>query len=459
MNDSCKTTTPSSSLRLRIIVSALIIVLVVVPSIGIALNNAFKAQIEENIKAQLNAYFYAVLAVTEFENDELIMPEALLENQFNVINSGLYTLITKTSSDSSITYKKDELLWFSNSFLGSTLNESLPTVPLGEGQFAQIMLDNKQHFVYSFSVRFESISNLNPSPVITLHIVKDRANINQQLDTFSQQLWTWMAVLMVVLFIIQLFWLVWTLKPLAKFTQELSDIQNARTKQLSQQYPKELASVASQLNNLLSNEQKQRKRYRNALSDLAHSLKTPLAVIQSQQDLSSTSQEQVSQINKTIHHQLTRAQSSGNNAWHLGIEILPVVTKLTRTLNKIYPHIDIKLNLPTTGKPIFKGDESDLMEMLGNVFDNACKSAAKQVLISLTQLSTHTHISVEDDGQGISPALKSQILQRGKRADTYTKGHGIGLAIVQDLLDSYGGSLELGVSEQLKGAKFILSIS
>jgi two-component system sensor histidine kinase PhoQ len=280
--------------------------------------------------------------------------------------------------------------------------------------------------------------------------------VTQQQNAFAQQLWTWLLVLMFVLLVIQVFWLNWTLKPLARFTQELDSVQNGEAEQLSQQYPAELASVARQLNSLLTTEQQQRKRYRNALSDLAHSLKTPLAVIQSQQDLSPSSQEQISQINNTIDHQLKRAQSAGALAWHLGVKINTVTDKLVRTLAKIYPDIDISVCNNASVDIVFRGDESDLMEMLGNLLDNACKAANHTVLISIEQQQEKLLISVEDDGKGISPSQKSQILQRGKRADTYVKGHGIGLAIVQDLVDSYNGSLELGKSETLGGAKFTL---
>ena len=459
---------PLNSLRTRIMVSALLVIVVVLPSIGIALNNAFKAQVEKNLQDQLNAYFYSVLAVTEFENGELLMPSALLENQFNVIGSGLYALISSTqmrvesTPALQVTQNEPNILWFSDSFLGANLSQNLPSPALGQSGFDPIEVNGDAHFIYSFSVRFDiptsfdTPSNKQPAPVITLHIVKDLSSVTQQQNAFAQQLWTWLLVLMFVLLVIQVFWLNWTLKPLARFTQELDSVQNGEAEQLSQQYPAELASVARQLNSLLTTEQQQRKRYRNALSDLAHSLKTPLAVIQSQQDLSPSSQEQISQINNTIDHQLKRAQSAGALAWHLGVKINTVTDKLVRTLAKIYPDIDISFCNNASVDIVFRGDESDLMEMLGNLLDNACKAANHTVLISIEQQQEKLLISVEDDGKGISPSQKSQILQRGKRADTYVKGHGIGLAIVQDLVDSYNGSLELGKSETLGGAKFTL---
>jgi two-component system sensor histidine kinase PhoQ len=94
--------------------------------------------------------------------------------------------------------------------------------------------------------------------------------------------------------------------------------------------------------------------------------------------------------------------------------------------------------------------------MLGNLLDNACKAAKSNVLLSIYKENEHLVICVEDDGSGIASAQKSLILERGKRADTYSQGHGIGLAIVQDLVFSYEGALDIGKSETLGGAKFTI---
>ncbi|MFT5282136.1 MAG: two-component system sensor histidine kinase PhoQ [Yoonia sp.] len=455
---------PFNSLRTRIMVSALLIIVVVLPSIGIALNNAFERQVRANVKEQLNAYFYSILAVTEIENGELQMPEALLENQFNVINSGLYAFI---SSDNSLVPLTDSeqlpIVWFSNSFLGASISQDLPSPKLGNSRFAQIQLNGESHFIYSFTVAFETSGTAantnNKSAPITLHIVKDLAGVIEQQKAFSQQLWTLLLVLIVVLLLIQAFWLAWTLKPLARFTQELNAVQVGELEQLSQQYPKELNAVAKQLNALLRTQQQQRQRYRNALADLAHSLKTPLAVMQSQKDLNDASMEQISQINRIIGHQLKRAQSGNSSAWHLGIKVALVSDKLLRTLAKIYPTIDLSYMRKPKPNITFRGDEADLTEMLGNLLDNACKAAKSTVTLSIYEQDKRLSIVVEDDGEGISNSQKLIVLERGKRADTYKQGHGIGLAIVRDLVDNYQGSLHIDSSIELGGAKFTLGFA
>jgi len=474
-----------NSLKARLIVSALLLILVLMPLIGLTLNDAFKLQIKSTTKNELSAYVYSVLAVTEVNNNQLLMPELLLENQFNVIQSGLYALISmpgskyngSTDIDSvlpptlgkeqdSINKGAPRIVWQSDSFLGFEAPSYLPHPTTGQSEFSEIELEGKPYLIYSFSASFEQSPTQHDRAQeppqqfpITIHIIKDQADFQLQVNQFTKQLWSWLLILMALLVIVQLVWLLWTLKPLAKFTQELRDIEQGRANQLNDIYPTELQAVARQLNALLNTEQSQRKRYRNALADLAHSLKTPLAVIQSQKELSRSSIEQVSIINSIIGHQLKRAQTAAEASWHLGINVNSVSDKLVRTLGKIYREPQISISQNIDEQAIFKGDEADLTEMLGNVLDNACKAAKSQVLLTVASTENRLIIMVEDDGTGISSEQQTKIFERGIRADSYQQGHGIGLAIVRDLIDSYNGQLAVSTSEILGGAKFELSFS
>lgn len=444
-----------NSLKGRLVLSALLLNLVMLPIIGFTLNNAFQKQLKSAANDELSAYIYSVLAVAEVNNNQLLMPEVLLENQFNVISSGLYALITVPNNqiNKSIRINKEPylLVWQSNSFSEFNVPKNLPQLALGKHIFDKIFLDGQPHFVYSLSVRFEQPESDFP---LTLHIVKNQANFQQQIDQFNNQLWGWLLLLMVVLGIVQLSWLVWTLRPLAKFKQEIQDVENGEGVNLRAEYPLELRAVANQLNTLLSTEKSQRTRYRNALSDLAHSLKTPLAVISSQEELSKTSLDQVSNINKIISRQLKRAQSAAGSSWHLGMKITPVAESLIGALEKVYCEPQINISSDIDDKAIFRGDDVDLTELLGNLLDNACKAATSAVLLTVMYSDKVLTISVEDDGVGVTEVEKNMIFERGTRADSYEQGHGIGLAIVRDLLESYGGVLTIERSAVLGGADF-----
>ncbi|WP_394128991.1 ATP-binding protein [Shewanella maritima] len=434
------------SLKARIIISALLVILVIVPTIGVALNKAFEQQVMQSTQDQLQAYVYSVLAMAEVENGKPQMPSHLMENQFNLIQSGLYALITYQTQNNPST-----LAWQSNSSIGITLPTQYPTPTTGESVFNPLIIDDQPHWILSFAVSFEKAGNIYP---ITLHIIKSQTQYQQQIDDFNQKLWTWLISLMLVLLVVQLSWLLWTLQPMASFVREIKQVEQGKATELSSRYPSELRVLAKQINTLLASEKNQRTRYRNALADLAHSLKTPLAVIQSQAELNQTSKEQVSTINKIIAYQLKRAQSGAGQAWHVGFPIDDVMSKLVRTLTKLNAQNFIDIQYQPCADVIFKGDKTDFSEMIGNVLDNACKAAKSQVLVRVSGNEQHCIISIEDDGEGICESKQQQIFERGVRADTYQKGHGIGLAITQDLVQSYSGKLTVTRSERLGGANF-----
>lgn len=451
-------------------VSLLAMVIIIFPTIAFIIMNSFEKHMVRSIENELSAYSYSILAVAEVEQNKLVMPQALIENQFNVSDSGLYGFISASVNHlakAGMQQKmEDIILWSSESALTLNLPEQLSGnvfgilsneftgLVTGEKYFSTVELNGLPHFIYSYAVSFSDEDNNFP---LIVHIVRDKQTFLYFIRDFKQQLWFGLAILMVIIFLLQLIWLMWTLKPLSTLAQEVKAIEQGRAEKLTSLYPKELAKLTTRLNQLLATEQKQRQRYRNALSDLAHSLKTPLAVLQAQSDISDVNQEQINRINATIEHQLKRAQSVGYSSWLLGIEMKPVVDKLLNTLAKIYQEADKEVVLTMTGKPNFKGDEADLLELLGNLLDNAYKAAKSTIKLTINQQDDSLVICIEDDGVGIKTEKISQILERGVRADTYQAGHGVGLAIVRDLIESYQGELHITHSECLGGAKFTVS--
>ena len=418
-----------------------------------------------SIENELSAYSYSILAVAEVEQANLVMPEALIENQFNVSDSGLYAFVSgRVAYESKLAPKaplENAILWRSQSLLtiniiDAQLSKKLVPLPTGAKSFMSVEINGSPHFIYSYAVSFTEGDENFP---ITVHIIRDKQAFSQLISNFKQQLWFGLAILMVIILLLQLVWLMWTLKPLSILAHEIKAVEQGRAEKLTSLYPVELAKLTTQLNQLLATEQKQRQRYRNALSDLAHSLKTPLAVLQAQRGISAVNQEQINRINSTIEHQLKRAQSAGHSSWLLGIDVKPVVDKLLNTLAKIYQSEQKQLTLNFTGNITFKGDEADLLELLGNLLDNAYKAAKSTIILTISQQGDALIMCIEDDGIGIKKQQITQILERGVRADTYDAGHGVGLAIVRDLVASYQGEIHIGNSAALGGAQFTLSFS
>ncbi|MEY8250918.1 MAG: ATP-binding protein [Colwellia sp.] len=454
-----------NSLKVRLIVSLLAMVVIILPTIAFIIMNSFEKHMVRSIENELSAYSYSILAVAEVEQANLVMPEALIENQFNVSDSGLYAFISAPVKHKVNALSKpkvaDTFLWRSQSLLtinivDERLSGNIAALATGDKLFSSIEINGLPHFIYSYAVSFTE-GGLNFP--LTVHIIRDKQAFSELISDFKQQLWFGLAMLMVIILLLQLIWLMWTLKPLSTLEQEVKAVEQGRAEKLTSLYPKELSKLTTQLNQLLATEQKQRQRYRNALSDLAHSLKTPLAVMQAQRDISTINQEQITRINATIDHQLKRAQSAGHSSWLLGIEVKPVVDKLINTLAKIYQGEHKQLTLNVTGNSTFQGDEADLLELLGNLLDNAYKAAKSTIRLTISQQGDALIMCIEDDGVGILPLQITQILERGVRADTYEAGHGVGLAIVRDLVASYQGELHIGNSAVLGGAQFTLSFT
>lgn len=447
-----------NSLKIRIITSAILMSIILLPAIGFIISKAYEKQVLLGIKNELTAYSYAILAVADIENQQLIMPEYVLDNQFNMSESGLYALFSIIDNNNNNNDNSEHIIWRSNSLLAVDMPKKLNMPNLGESEFYQTILPSLQypnHFIYSFTVSFEENSQ---SSLFTLHIIKEKQQISQIITHFKQQLWAVLLLLMLILMFVQLVWLMWSLKPLSILKKEIQEIKQGRAQSLKHTYPQELSQVTHQLNALLQAEQNQRTRYRNALSDLAHSLKTPLAVMQSQNNGSIDMLEQIDRMNKMVEHQLKKAQSAGQTSWYLGVDVEACVQKLQSSLLKIYYEKALTFHLAIDKNAKFKGDETDLFEILGNLLDNAAKAAKSRIHISIQYSESTKQLicHIEDDGPGIHDDIKQRILQRGVRADTYTEGHGIGLAIVRDLVNSYQGELHIKRSTELDGAYFLL---
>lgn len=457
--DDINSRTSVLSLKSRLILSSLVILVIIIPLFGFAVSDAFETQLRASKQEQMKAYVYSVLSELEIEDKDIYMPDLLLENQFNNIDSGLYAFVTDSQT----------IKWQSVSTLTSDFSEIVlrePQLQLGDyalpvsGQFVFFSFDyeQQQHFIIQFGVIFE-LEQSQFSQRLIISIIKDDSSYQMQLQAFNHTLWFWLILIIVSLTCIQIAWLFWILKPLFSFRKELHDIEKGKKSELNLDYPSELNIVAKGFNSVLNAKQIQQTRYQNSLSDLAHSLKTPLAVIQSSEKLPPEVNQQAQTINEMITRQLNRAKTSSNSAWRLSVDVDSVVAKLINALQKIYRDSKLNINCDIAENISFLGEEGDLNEVLGNLIDNACKAAKSNIYLTITQKGSHQLlIVIEDDGLGISEEKQSLILSRGVRADTYQSGHGIGLAIVKDIIDTYRGSISISNSLELGGARFEIII-
>ncbi len=248
------------------------------------------------------------------------------------------------------------------------------------------------------------------------------------------------------------------LAPLDRVRVQIARLQEGQLSSLDQQVPQELLPLVAQVNHLLRHTGDTLRRSRDALGNLGHALKTPLAVLVSltrrreiagHPALQASLQEQLEQIQQRIARELGRARLAGEALPGAHFDCSEELPALCTTLGHIHPHIDIGWQAPDGLR--LPWDREDLLELLGNLLDNACKWADSRVLVSAGREGSVCWLQVEDDGPGIAPERREQVLGRGQRLDEQVSGHGLGLAIVRDIATACGGRLLLGESPGLGG--------
>jgi two-component system sensor histidine kinase PhoQ len=222
---------------------------------------------------------------------------------------------------------------------------------------------------------------------------------------------------------------------------------------------------------LIDSERENLDRQRNTLADLAHSLKTPLAVLRTrldsdagESDLREEVDTQLRRMNDLVTYQLARAARSGHQLFAAPIEIEPLAEQIVTGLEKVYAAKRVLCEFEIAPQVRFHGETGDLQELLGNLLENAFKWAGSRVLLTVAEgvdapgRRPGLSIIVEDDGSGIAEERIAHVLQRGVRGDERVHGHGIGLAIVQDIVRSYRGELHVGRSAEMGGARFEVTL-
>lgn len=279
----------------------------------------------------------------------------------------------------------------------------------------------------------------------------------------SNMVWNWFIYVLAanLLLVVPLLWMAawWSLRPIEDLAREVRELEEHHREQLNPETTRELTSLVSNLNRLLKSERDRYDKYRTTLTDLTHSLKTPLAVLQStlrslrgeKMSLAEAEPlmlEQISRISQQIGYYLHRATMRGSSGL-LSRElhpIAPLLDNLTSALNKVYQRKGVNITLDISPEISFVGEQNDFMEVMGNLLDNACKYCLEFVEVSARQTDDTLHIVVEDDGPGIPIAKREMVFDRGQRADTLRPGQGVGLSVAREIVDQYEGQILTGES-------------
>ncbi len=426
------------SLSQRILSSAMLVLIIFTIGIAWGLDRAFYDSARLGVQDRLFAKLLMLMGDTEVEESgELDVPTNLLDAEFGHVNSDTYAFIIDHTQT---------ITWRSTSSLNAKIPE-LHLLEKGRKEFSQIALDGKPYFIYNYGIVWETQSGNYP---LTFVVITDATLFEDQIERYREDLWGWLALMVVFLLITQMLVLRWGLQPLRKVSVELATIESGQQENVKGDYPSELKLLTDSINSLINHEHKQQKRYRNGLADLAHSLKTPLAVLQgainSDEDETlrrKTIHEQIDRIDNIIQYQLRRAATAGSSPGMGLVMLHPLAVRIVNTVQKAYRNKQPDITIAIDDSIGLRIDEGDLMELLGNLIDNAFKWCRSRIELSAYHRDNQVIIQVKDDGPGIDPQQIARILERGVRADQSTPGHGIGLAIVRDIMQVYEGELSI----------------
>ena len=378
------------------------------------------------------------------------MPAQLPDERYNLTDSRLLGYIYD---------REGRLVWRSK----GTREENINYKPRYDGrgnEFARIKeTDGQEFFVYDVEVKLLGGKSAAFS-IVALQPVRE---YEITLEGLRENLYLGFGAALLVLLALLWIGLTWGLKALRRLSQELDEIESGDRESLTEQHPRELLRLTGSLNRLLHSEREQRSRYRDSLDDLAHSLKTPLTVLQGvsedmaqrpeDRDQAWVLQSQIERMSQQIGYQLQRASLRKSGLVRHQVRLRPVLQSLCVTLDKVYRDNRVRVAFDLPEHCYVPIEQGALLEMLGNLLENAYRLCLSEVRVSVRDTQGGIELCVEDDGPGVPPDQRARILQRGERLDRQHPGQGIGLAVVKDIIESYSAKLTLGDSA-LGGAAF-----
>lgn len=411
---------------------------------GLALESAFRESSLHAIENRLEGMIYSLLAAAAYNSlgEMTIADDNVRDERLRQPNLGVEAALFSDTGD---------IVWRTNGVLDIPRP---PPVGVGEWRFEKIARPDV--FAMSFGLRFLDLED-DPRRY-TIIVVEQSATYKAQLTAYRGTLFGWLAASGAGLLIAQILTLRWGVSPLKRLVRDLRRIESGEQTEIEALYPEELTPLTDGLNAMIRSERTQQTRHRHALSDLAHTLKTPLAVIRGVADdpelpvsLSRTLGEQVGIMQQITDYQLRRAAAAGRRTLSEPIAVRPIVDKLCSALGKVYSDRKPQFDIRVADDLRLRLDSGDLYELLGNLLDNAVKYGGGWVRVTVVRDGSTGLIHIEDNGCGF-PDNAEHLLERGVRADSQVSGQGIGLSAVYELVKACDGELRLGRGESGGGS-------
>ncbi|MCW9014517.1 MAG: ATP-binding protein [Gammaproteobacteria bacterium] len=428
------------SLQARLSTGLFVSLVTVFSALWLIININIQFLAEEYIASRLKHDADTLLNAISFDaNDKLILNNNKIDQVYHQPFSGHYYLISTRTQ-----YKQSRSLW----------DQQLKQINIATGE----QLRTHQPGPEKQSLLVISSGYQISDSLFTISIAEDLNPIKENINTFLY----WFALIslgmLVVLIALQAIILRYSLQPIIQIHTELKSLEQGQLDKLSTDSPRELRPLVNEVNHLLSVMEQRLRRSRNALSDLAHAIKKPLTVIQQvainsniPDGTKDTLVQQSSEILQLTDRILKRARLAGHSHSGALFSFAEDLPALIKTLDMIYTSKTLQLTINMPDNITCPIDREDMLELLGNLLDNAYKWANQHIIFSIKIINSALHICIEDDGPGVETDKIKELSQRGVRLDEKTAGHGFGLAIVADIVNSYGGHMDFNKSTRLGG--------
>lgn len=335
------------------------------------------------------------------------------------------------------------------------MNSTPPPAGKVEGTFhSEEYMLAVQHF--SFRENAETGTAANKHYLFI--VAESMTNVDREIDDLVMVFSILFFASVILILIAQLASSFWVVAPIREFEEEVRAIEAGNKETIQDEYPDELVPIKNTINALIGHEKGQKQRYKDSLDDLAHSLKTPLAAIQSHlegdsfQDVAPDHAglagiaAEIEHMQEIISRQLRKAMVTSENAIIMSQSIRPILTRLASTMHKVHRGKDFEIRVNVDEYAKCRLDSEDLMELFGNLINNACRFCDRLVEISVFRDNDMLVVDIDDDGMGFPSENPSKLLKRGIREDSKTEGQGIGLAVSTEIISAVGGKIELLVS-------------
>lgn len=437
----------SGSIARRMLVTAAVWSAIVLAVAGWSLAAFYRAETDQQLDAALSDTMRALANATDADDKgDIRIQDGKLprDEKFGMAFSGRYWSFLIVDAGSQIIGMRR-----SPSFFDAQPGATKPEIARALAQpGSTVYLDGPGPADKQLRIGLQAVKLSNRDQPILLYAGIDRTAADQAVGNFTARLGLALAVLAMGIVIGVVVLIRYGLRPLHDIQDKLGDIRAGRRDTLEGAYPGELMPLVREINTLIIQNRKVVERARTHVGNLAHALKTPLAVLRNEAGgadrLSEVVRRQAESMTSNVNHYLKRAQAAAQ-AEVLGArtEVKEPVEGIARMLERLHRDKGIAIDVDVDPKAVFRGERGDFDELVGNLLENAAKWCKAQVNVSVTRTDDGLEVYVDDDGPGLPPEHRKRALERGKRLDESEPGTGLGLSIVSELADIYGGCLHL----------------